>query len=502
LIVDLREDGWLLHLFLIKRIPMKTSHLPGMVILVLVFLEACQSQTEVTVEERVPPNIILAMADDQGWGDMAYNGHPVIKTPVFDEMASTGLRFDRFYAAAPVCSPTRGSVMTGRHPGRFSCFSWGHPILPEEITVAEALRTVGYATGHFGKWHLGSVRSDSPVNPGNSGFDEWLSAPNFFENDPWFSDKGTAVKTSGEGSWVTVEAALGFIRKAVEKKQPFLAVVWFGSPHAPHEALEEDLRLYPDQPEEMQHFLGEITAMDRAIGHLRSELLTLGIANNTLLWYTSDNGAIKQGSTGGLRGMKGDIWEGGLRVPAIIEWPDRIPNPRVTSIPSGTVDIYPTLLELTGANVTIQPPLDGVSLVPLLDGRMDARPQPMGFWKYPAAGSGTPSTRLLEELAREQAEGTVSPASEKTTFKTGVLNPEYAGIELPGHAAWIEGDFKLHRIANQEGEVQLSLFDLIKDPIERVDLMHQEEERARRMLADLETWQRSVLRSIKGEDYR
>ncbi|MHC4308498.1 MAG: sulfatase-like hydrolase/transferase, partial [Planctomycetota bacterium] len=143
------------------------------------------------------PNIILCMADDQGWGDMAYNGHPVLKTPNFDAMAAAALRFDRFYAAAPVCSPTRGSVMTGRHPNRFGCFKWGHTLRPQEVTIPEALKKAGYVTGHFGKWHLGSVRKVCPVNPGASGFDEWLSAPNFFDNDPILSREGVAVQTQG-----------------------------------------------------------------------------------------------------------------------------------------------------------------------------------------------------------------------------------------------------------------------------------------------------------------
>ena len=121
------------------------------------------------------PNIVLVMADDQGWGDMAYNGHPTLKTPHFDKAAAAGLRFDRFYAAAPVCSPTRASVMTGRHPNRMGVFKWGYPMRPQEITVAEALKTAGYATAHFGKWHLGSVRNSSPAHPGHNGFDEWLS---------------------------------------------------------------------------------------------------------------------------------------------------------------------------------------------------------------------------------------------------------------------------------------------------------------------------------------
>ncbi|MGB1126688.1 MAG: sulfatase family protein, partial [Phycisphaeraceae bacterium] len=112
------------------------------------------------------PNILLIMADDQGWGDTAYNGHPILKTPNLDAMAEAGLRMDRFYAAAPVCTPTRASVMTGRHPNRMGAFKWGHTLRPQEITIAEALKTAGYKTGHFGKWHLGSVRKGSPVNPG------------------------------------------------------------------------------------------------------------------------------------------------------------------------------------------------------------------------------------------------------------------------------------------------------------------------------------------------
>src|SRR5690606_31531358 len=134
----------------------------------------------------------------QGWGDVAYNGHPVIKTPTLDEMAANHLRFDRFYAAAPVCSPTRGSVLTGRHPNRFGCFRWGHTLRPQEVTVAEALQRAGYATGHFGKWHLGSVRADSPVSPGKSGFEEWFSSPNFFENDPLMCHNGKVVEAQGE----------------------------------------------------------------------------------------------------------------------------------------------------------------------------------------------------------------------------------------------------------------------------------------------------------------
>jgi len=177
------------------------------------------------------PNIVLVMADDQGWGDMAYNGHPHLKTPNFDAFAKEGIRFDHFHAAAPVRSPTRGSVTTGRTPDRYGTFQPGATIRPQEITIAEALKTKGYRTGHFGKWHLGSVQKESPVSPGASGFDEWLSSPNFFDVDPILSDQGKAVPFKGDSSDVTVNVALKFIRSQVEAKQRFLAggLVWFAA---------------------------------------------------------------------------------------------------------------------------------------------------------------------------------------------------------------------------------------------------------------------------------
>ena len=449
---------------------------------------------------RDRPNIVLCMADDQGWGDVGYRNHPVLKTPVLDEMASSGLRFERFYAAAPVCSPTRGSVLTGRHPNRYGCFSWGHTIRPQEVTIAEALRGAGYATGHFGKWHVGSVRADSPVSPGASGFDEWVSSPNFFENDPLMSHKGKVIQTRGEGSQVTVDAALEFIRSASGRRQPFLAVVWFGSPHAPHEALEEDRRLYRDQPQKLQHFYGEITAMDRAIGNLRRELRKLSIADNTLLWYNSDNGAIPVGSTGGLAGGKSTLDEGGIRVPAMIEWPSRIPKPRTTHMPCGTVDIYPTLTEIAGARVVRQvKPLDGVSLAPLLESAVEKRNKPLGFWVYPEPGKAVASGKLLQALASEQSGET--PSSEPSP-DPGIIARKYPEDELPGPAAWIDGDYKLLVKAPMDAPPARALFDVARDQRETTDLAASQVPRASRMRKELEAWQQSVVRSLNGADYR
>ena len=448
------------------------------------------------------PNIVLCMADDQGWGDMAYNGHPVLKTPNFDAMAASALRFDRFYAAHPVCSPTRGSVMTGRHPNRFGCFKWGHTLRPQEITIPEALKTAGYVTGHFGKWHLGSVRKGSPVNPGASGFDEWLSAPNFFDNDPILSREGTAVQTKGESSMVTVDAALEFIEKHSKEKSPFLAVVWFGSPHGPHQAIEEDRAIYADQQKNFQHFYGEITGMDRAFGKLRKRLQTLGIDNNTILWYCSDNGGLpKVGTTGG-RANKGKIYEGGLRVPAILEWPARIPNPRVTEVPCNTSDIYPTLLDITDVKMKNQPPLDGISLVPLIESKMKTRPKPMGFWDHPTGGIRTPSLEWMTELLEAQKAGKESSETFRLRLDAGEITQQYPLDSFPGHAAWLDWPWKLHRIHSKKGNVKFELYNLADDPPEQNDVATQNADRVNSMKSQLESWLTSVVNSLNGRDYR
>ena len=453
-------------------------------------------------EER--PNFILCMADDQGWGDTGYNGHPLLKTPVMDEMARTGLRFDRFYAAAAVCSPTRGSVMTGRHPNRFGCFAWGHTLRPQEITIAEALKKAGYTTGHFGKWHIGSVRADGAASPGNSGFDEWFSSPNFYENNPLFSHNGKVIETKGESSDVTAGLAMDWIGKVAKGKKPFLAVVWFGNPHSPHVAVYKFKKMYSDQPDGVAHFFGEITAMDAALGKMRSGLRKLGIADNTVLWYCSDNGSLPKGSSGGLRARKGSLYEGGIRVPAVLEWPARVKANRITDINANTSDIYPTLLELAGVALPKnQPRLDGISLAPLLRGEKQVRKQPMGFWTYHNRGYGRHARRMLEALRQEQLDGNQQPAAPE-----GQIGRFHPADNLPGHSAWIEGDYKLHRIPVKKNATQFNyeLYHLVNDPKESNNLLNEDKSRLAkrfgRMKADLVTWQQSVINSLNGRDYR
>ena len=272
-------------------------------IIALVYLSSCADADQ-------QPNIILCMGDDHGWDETGYNGHPYLQTPVLDEMARTGLRLDRFYSAHPSCSPTRGSVMTGRHPNRYGTFSPNWSIRPEEISIAEILGRAGYACGHFGKWHLGPVKADSPTNPGSMGFDEWLSHDNFFELDPYFSrNGGPPEQFHGESSEILVEETIRFISMVKKDGQPFFVVLWFGSPHEPYSGLEKDLALYDDLPgmyndqttrltsnetglqverplgEVLQERYAEITAMDRSLGRLRQWLEEEDLRQHTLLWY-------------------------------------------------------------------------------------------------------------------------------------------------------------------------------------------------------------------------
>ena len=462
--------------------------------ILFILLASALSFTAQSAGER--PNIILAMADDQGWGDMGYMGHKVLKTPVFDEMAKSGLRFDRFYAAAPVCSPTRASVLTGRHPNRMGCFQWGHTMRKHEITIAEALKNAGYTTSHFGKWHLGSVRADSEVAPGKNGFDEWASAPNFYENSPLFSHSGKVIETKGESSEVTVDLALKWMAKVKDK--PFLSVIWFGNPHGPHIGTDKFLKMYEGETKAYANFYAEITGMDAAMGQLREGIRKLGVADNTILWYCSDNGGLKPNSMAGLSGKKGSLLEGGIRVPGIIEWPAVIKKNRITHVPANTVDIYPTVLDLAGVKLPgHQPVLDGVSLAKLLRGEKFDRGNAFGFWNYKTSGRPMHAHRMLEELRREQQAGEVNPAP-----KAGFVGKQYPIDKFPHAAAWISGDWKLHRIPHKNGtSVQYKLYNVQRDKAEKLDLAPVQPERLIRMKTELAAWQKSVLHSLNGGDY-
>jgi arylsulfatase A-like enzyme len=402
------------------------------------------------------PNVVLVMADDQGWGQTGYYNHPILKTPNLDAMAASGLRFDRFYAAGPVCSPTRASVLTGRTHDRTGVVAHGYALHRQERTVAQAMQKAGYATGHFGKWHLNGVRGpgvpvldSDPHHPGHFGFEHWLTVTNFFDQNPVMSRMGRFEEFQGDSSEVIVGEALKFIKATADQNKPFFTVIWYGSPHSPWVVLEQDQ--IPGEETRSAHHHGELVAMDRSIGALRNGLKKMGVGDNTLVWFCSDNGGLKgvgHDSVGGLRGNKGSIWEGGLRVPGIIEWPAHV-EPRITSYPASTMDILPTLVDVVGLPPeSMLDQVDGISIKPLLAGEIGRRSTPIPF-------------------------------------------------RYNGRAALIDNDIKIVKI----GRADYQLFDLKADTVEEHDLFSERPDDAKRLRSALDRMVASVTNSQAGADY-
>ena len=496
--------------------------------LVLLFLGSLLSALYPSLAAAAPPNIVLLMGDDHGWEETGYNGHPHVKTPVLDEMATAGLRFDHFYAAHPSCSPTRGSFLTGRHPNRYGTFAPGWSLRPQEISLAHILSRAGYHCGHFGKWHVGPVKASSPTNPGAMGFHEWVSHDNFFELNPSLSRNGAPPEViQGESSEIVVQEAIRFIDRVRKHDKPFFTVVWFGSPHEPYSGLPADLALYDDLPakyqdkkvrltsnetggpvqrpqgEVLRERYAEITAMDRAIGLLRKHLAAQGLKQDTLLFYCGDNGTSADAALGfPHRGVKGQVYEGGTLVPGLIEWPARIPEPRGTSVRASTSDLLPTLCALIGQPVPDRP-LDGIDLTPVLDGKMTVRPSPLFFWAFNTAHLAL--SNLDPWIDPELQTGTTPLVKlmqgKATRDFTNYHHPAITEDDYLGPRAIVDGRFKLVTHEQNTGAALRELFDLDADPAEKNNLIEQQPAVAKKLQTQLREWQESVLHSLTGADY-
>ncbi|WP_261395306.1 sulfatase-like hydrolase/transferase [Membranihabitans marinus] len=449
-------------------------------------------------EPSTRPNIIIFMTDDQGYADVGFNGNDKIITPELDQLAAHSMVFDRCYTA-PVCSPTRAGLLTGRYPTRAGVFYWGHALRPQEQTMAEILKKEGYQTAFFGKWHLGSIRKDQPTNPGAQGFDTWYAAANFYENDPWMSHNGQPVHLQGESSMVTVDLAMEYINEASKRDAPFLVFIWTGAPHIPHEASDELKSLYPGEPDDMKNYMGEITGIDRSIGALKSGLEKLKIDKETVLWFSSDNGGrLPHANNGHLRSHKGTLYEGGIRVPAFMYWPGHI-DPGTTEVPVSTIDLLPTVLDIAGISSSVlEHPVDGMNMMPAVRSRTDQRENPLGFWVYPEIkGHSVRSDQIISDY-----NDILQGKGDRNTINDGLLNlPEqdYSGLDhypYSGTSVWIDGQWKL--IQTAEG---YELYNLEEDPSESNNLAESEKSQKNRMKKALRKWQKSVVASIKGQDY-
>ncbi|WP_231603803.1 sulfatase-like hydrolase/transferase [Neorhodopirellula pilleata] len=463
-----------------------------LILLTLAFVSTCFAVSAATPAK---PNVILLMSDDQGWGDVGFNGNKNLQTPHLDAMAAEGVRFDRFYASAPLCSPTRGSCLTGRYPFRFGVLA-AHTagMRVGEITIAEMLKDKGYRTGFFGKWHLGWVKESDAGSrgfyspPSQHGFDthfattsavptwnptvtpaDWTSW-GYKPGQPWkggapYVQDGVEVthNMAGDDSRVIMDRVIPFIE--ANQARPFFATVWFHAPHEPVVAGEAYRKRYSKHGNARQNLYGCITAMDEQIGRLRARLDELGLSESTAVFFCSDNGPAdnltKKGvaSAGPFKGYKHTMYEGGLLVPACAVWPNVIPPGTTTNIRCSTLDFFPTIAGIVDFEFGSKDkrPIDGMDLMKVIRGKVNQRPSDL-FFGY----------RRLHG-------------------------------DIDGQAI-IAGDWKLLREAKPDGRVRL--YDLATDPYEQHDLAIEKPDQLRQMSKRLQEIDAECQRSRDGADYR
>ena len=468
------------------------------------------------------PNIIFILADDLGYGDVQYNGGDAV-TSNLNAMASGphSIKFTRFYSGGPVCSPTRGTLLTGRNHNRyciwrantagktcnntsdFNCAA-KMPLPTSEITVAEILKNAGYRTATFGKWHLGDLKplpggsSRWPSShPGQHGFDVWKvterSVPTANPNCACFntslcvlghsarkgppsctnyhagtgSDMNTLVTHDepiiGDDSHFIVDEFASFLNSTVSNTDtPFFAYISLHTVHKVYVAIPPYSTLYTSQRYSQKEvdYYGAITAMDKAIGKIRELLGYHNLTNNTMLWFTSDNGPENNtpGQTAGLKGRKGSLYEGGIRVPGILEWPAVIPRNQVSNFPVVTSDFLPTICDILGTQPPKDRQIDGISILPHIQGNMEYRTKPI-TWAF---------------------------------NKKGDFRKKYS-------TAISDNRYKAH-IEYKNGKVRSShLYDLLIDSAESRDLSSQHPAVLRRLTQVMDAWTTSLINSARNE---
>jgi arylsulfatase A-like enzyme len=461
-----------------------------------------------------PPNIVILLADDLGYGDLGAYGNTLLRTPHLDALARDGARFTDFYASAPTCSPSRAGLLTGRYPlrsgieipiypasrnsvldrvngwigtyvgsidGKASNAVNGLPA--SEITLAEALQMAGYATGMVGKWHLGDFSADPRHHPRRHGFDSFAGVPHsngefpysYWENETRVDDD-LGLRQQG----VTAT----FTRKAIEfidanRSRPFFLYVAQKNVHipllpSPAFAGKSAGGLYGDSVEEL----------DASVGEIVNALATRGLLDDTLIFFTSDNGPWFVGSPGALRGRKGQTLEGGQRVPTIAQWPGRIPAGSVISAPAMNIDLFPTLLGLAGLELPRDRVIDGQDIAPLLRGETTEIARNELFFFGAGAVDAVRSGRW--KYHRWVNLYTWPYPLDKVTSATG------RGVHAAIHTDPKTGETHAHLVHDP------LLFDVVADPGESYDLIEHHPEQAARLRADAERWEREFFANPRG----
>jgi uncharacterized sulfatase len=462
-----------------------------------------------------PPNVVVILADDLGYGDLASYGARAIRTPNLDRLAAEGVRFTDFYASASVCSPSRAGLLTGRYPVRTgvsyvifaSEISLGHRFdlaltrlgsklgtsrfhdsyvrgLPDsEITLAEALKVAGYATGHVGKWHLGDFSHDPQFLPNRHGFDFFEGIPHSNDEFPvavWRDDQELTPNVGLAQEQMTADftrAAVGFIDR--NRDRPFFLYVGHKDVHVP---------LYPSERFRGRSAAGPygdaVEELDWSVGEVLRALEERGLRDNTLVVFTSDNGAWYQGSNAGLRGRKGMPWEGGQRVPFIAAWPGRLPAGATVDVPAMNIDLFPTVLRLAGLELPDDRAIDGRDLWGVMSGEQPAPPHEAllffddkvidgvrsGQWKYYRYVD-----RYYWPVPLDKPNSLAGRRLEEYTY-----TDERTGRELRLYA-----DHPM-------------LYDVALDPGEAYNLAARQPDVSARMLRYIERWEQDWLKNPRG----
>lgn len=443
-------------------------------------------------EER--PNILLIMTDDQGYGDLGYHGNPQIHTPALDELARSSVRFTNFYVS-PVCAPTRASLMTGRYnirTGVFDTYCGGAIMATEEQTMAEIFRQAGYATGHFGKWHLGDNYPSRPHDQGfmtsvwhqSGGLAQVGDVPNWHRRDSAYFDpilwkNSERYPSKGYCSDVFTDEAIQFIRD--HRDQPFLAYLAFNAPHTPLQVPESYYDRYRDMnidPEtyraagEYVHDISEnhqeaargvyamVTNIDDNIRRLMDTLDALELADNTIVIFLTDNGPQQYRYVGGFRGTKGMVREGGIHVPFYMKLPESMARVSTVKETAAHIDVLPTLAALCRVELPVDVALDGRNLAPFLQSVNTPSLERSLFFEW---------QRSYPELYRNMA----------------VIRDGYKLMGFKGAHAAIE-DFELYHLQ--------------EDPFEARNIVREQPVIARLLKAELERWHADIMASPNIND--
>ncbi len=420
-------------------------------------------------DEPSKPNLILLLADDLGYADLSSFGSKAVQTPHLDSLAKTGTSFTRFYAASAVCTPTRASVLTGRYPLRFNIrrhFADDESHLPRgTVTLPRLLKSAGYATAHVGKWHLGGLhvahirdRRHSIPGPQQHGFDHYLCQ---IEQQPLRGRLGRSKRLYRDGGTCLIrddelvtandpyysrhftdingDETLALIERLHQTGKPFFINVWWLVPHMPYEPAPEPYwsQTMSDGISDDQHrFRSMVTHMDSKVGQIVAKLEQLGIRDNTMILFTSDNGAAYEGDIGDLKGGKTDLHEGGIRVPMFVNWPGHVPAGRTTDVLAHTNDILPTFCAAAGITLPQDTRFDGLNLMPHVvhDQPITVEQRGTVFWQLD----------LYRRLQRHYPK------------------PRPYSTEVARKGKW--------KLLTREGVPQ-ELFDVVADPLEKHNLL-------------------------------